>query len=57
MSGVKVSTTMSRGGLHRAKAAARLAEREAVFSTLEKFGLIKRSRGGGPYVQKPENFL
>jgi transposase InsO family protein len=31
--------------------AARFAEREAVFSTLEEFGLIKRSRGGKPYVQ------
>jgi hypothetical protein len=32
------------------KRAARFAEREAIFSTMEKFGLIKRSRGGKPYV-------
>ncbi len=38
------------------KRAARFAEREAIFSTLEKFGLIKRSRGGKPYVQKQEVF-
>lgn len=38
------------------KRAARFAEREAIFSTLEKFGLIKRSRGGKPYVQKQEIF-
>jgi transposase InsO family protein len=37
--------------------AGRLAEREAVFLTLEEFGLIKRTRGGKPYAQKPEIFL
>lgn len=30
--------------------AARLAEREAVFFTLEEFGLVRRTQGGRPYV-------
>jgi hypothetical protein len=41
----------------KTKRAGRLAEREAVFSTLQKYGLIERSRGGKPYVQKQEIFL
>jgi transposase InsO family protein len=37
--------------------AGRLAEREAIFQTLEEYGLIKRTRGGKPYAPKPEIFL
>ena len=37
--------------------AGRLAEREAVFQTLEEYGLIKRTRGGKPYAPKSEIIL
>jgi hypothetical protein len=37
--------------------AGRLAEREAIFRTLEEFGLIKRTRGGKPYAPKSEIIL
>jgi len=37
--------------------AGRLAEREAIFQTLEEYGLIKRTRGGKPYAPKSEIFL
>lgn len=34
--------------------AGRMAEREAIFETLEEYGLIKRTRGGMPYAPKSE---
>jgi len=42
----------------RSKRAVRLAEREAVISTLEQFGLVRRNRGGRSYAaEKAENIL
>jgi transposase InsO family protein len=37
--------------------AGRMAEREAIFQTLEEYGLIKRTRGGKPYAPKSEIIL
>lgn len=36
--------------------AGRLAQREAVFWTMEEFGLVERKRGGRTYTARPENF-
>jgi len=37
--------------------AGRLAEREAIFQTLDEYKLIKRTRGGKSYAAKSEIFL
>ena len=37
--------------------AGRMAEREAIFETLEEYGLIQRTRGGMPYAPKSEIIL
>ena len=37
--------------------AGRMAEREAIFETLEEYGLIERTRGGMPYAPKSEIIL
>ena len=37
--------------------AGRMAEREAIFRTLEEFGFIKRTQGGNRYVSKSEIIL
>jgi len=37
--------------------AGRMAEREAIFQTLEEYGLIERTRGGMPYAPKSEIIL